>query len=109
IWKDSTPEQKVILITLLMMANHEENEWEWKGEKFKAKPGQFVTSLNSIVEKGGSGVTIRKVRTAIERFEKYGFLTNETTNRNRLITIVNWGVYQELKAETTKEVTGDRQ
>ena len=52
-WKDSTPEQKTVLITLLMMANHYENEWEWKGEKYKAKPGQFVTSLPSIVKSAG--------------------------------------------------------
>src|SRR5690554_4820072 len=48
IWLASTPEQKTILITILLMANHEENEWEWKGEKFKVLPGQFVTSLESI-------------------------------------------------------------
>jgi hypothetical protein len=40
IWQCSTMEQKVILITLLLMANHEEKEWEWQGEKFKCKPGQ---------------------------------------------------------------------
>jgi hypothetical protein len=103
IWSESTPEQKAILITLLMMANHKEKEWEWKGEKFKAEPGQFITSLEKISIKSGKGITTQNVRTAIKRFEKYGFLTNESTNRNRLITIVNWGSYQDKESETNKQ------
>jgi hypothetical protein len=103
IWLESTSEQKVVLITLLMMANHQGKEWEWKGEKYKADPGQFVTSLESITQKCGKGVSIQNVRTALKRFEKYDFLTSESTNKNRLITIVNWGLYQETKDETNKQ------
>jgi hypothetical protein len=98
IWKKSTPEQKAILITLLLMANHEENEWEWMGQKFKVFPGQFVTSLESIVNACGKGITIQNVRTALERFEKLEFLTSGATKCGRLITILKWQTYQvELK------------
>ena len=113
IWTESTPEQKTILITLLMMANHSEKEWEWKGESYKARPGQFVTSIPSIVEKCGKGVTVQNVRTALKRFEKYGFLTDESTNRNRLITIVNWEKYQsqdgEINGRSNRQLTGNQQ
>lgn len=113
IWEGSTPEQKVILITLLTMANHKEKEWEFNGEKYKALPGQFVTSLDSIVKKSGNGVSIRNVRTALQRFEKFGFLTNKSTNKNRLITIVNWGLYQvgeeQGDKQTDKQLTSNRQ
>ena len=113
IWKTSTPEQKIILITLLLMVNHEENEWEWNGERYKVQPGQMITSLKSITDACGGGVTTRNVRTAIERFEKYGFLTNQSTNKNRLITIVNYTKYQgsEYQADkaTDKQVTSNRQ
>ncbi|KNF09317.1 hypothetical protein CLPU_3c00950 [Gottschalkia purinilytica] len=101
IWIDSTPEQKTILITLLMMANHKVKEWEWKGEKYVAKPGQFVTSLEKIAINAGKGVSIQNVRTALKKFEKYGFLTNESTNKNRLITIENWESYQCKDEELT--------
>lgn len=94
IWTESTPQQKVILITLLTLANHKQKEWEWQGQKYKAKPGQFVTSLPKIAEKSGAGITIQNVRTALKRFEKYEFLTDQSTALNRLITIVNWGFYQ---------------
>lgn len=109
IWFESTPEQKTILITLLLMANHKEKEWEWQGVPYKAEPGQFVTSLDSIKKKCGKGISTQNIRTAITRFEKYGFLTNESTKQNRLITIVNWGLYQEKNSELTKELTDDSQ
>lgn len=113
IWQTSTPEQKCILITLLLMANHSEREWEWKGEKFICKAGQFITSLDGIVKKTGAGISTRNVRTAIDRFEKYEFLTNESTNKNRLITICNWEEYQSKyfadDKQNDKQLTSNRQ
>lgn len=109
IWVESTPEQKVILITLLLMANHKEKEWEWQGVPYKASPGQFVSSLDSIRKKCGKGVSLQNIRTALVRFEKYGFLTNKSTNKNRLITIVNWDFYQDKNSELTKEVPSNSQ
>ena len=103
IWLKSTPEQKVILVALLGKANHKEKEWEWKGKSFKAKPGQFVTSINSIIDMCGKGISEQNVRTALKRFEKYEFLTQEVTKAGRLITIVNWGLYQGIELETNKE------
>ncbi len=103
IWQLSTPGQKTILITLLLMANHEERNWEWNGEKYCCKPGQFVTSLERIVENCGKGITIQNVRTALKRFEKLEFLTNESTKQGRLISIVNWRLYQDDENKTNKE------
>lgn len=94
IWHQSTPEQKAILITLLLMANHEPCEWEWRGKKFVVQPGQFVTSLPAIQQKCGKGISIRNVRTALERFQKLEFLTDESSETGRLISIVNWAQYQ---------------
>lgn len=104
IWRLSTPEQKTILITLLLMANHGEKDWEWKGKRFTCQPGQMVTSLEKIAKEAGKGISIKNVRTAIERFQNFGFLTNESTKQNRLITICNWGSYQQIEEQTGKEV-----
>ena len=107
IWQLSTPEQKSILITLLLMANHREKKWEWNGTQFACQPGQFVTSLEKIAEKSGAGISVKNVRTAIARFEKLGFLANESAKTGRLITIVNWGNYQLLDKEGGKETGKD--
>lgn len=102
IWKDSSPEQKVILITLLLMANHTESEWEWKGDRFHCSPGQFRTSLESIATACGKGISIQNVRTALKKFERFGFLTNESTKTGRLITLCDWDLYQTPEEEHNK-------
>jgi hypothetical protein len=109
IWKCSTSEQKIILITLLLMANHEANQWVWQGKKYTVQPGQVITSLKSIADKAGPGISIKNVRTAIEKFEKHEFLTNKSTNKNRLITIVNWGFYQAKPEELANNPASNRQ
>lgn len=107
IWQLSSPEQKVVLITILLLANHEENKWEWKGEQFTCRPGQLITSLNSLVRECGDGVSIQNVRTALDRFEKLGFLTNVSTKTGRLITIVNWEKYQGKDYVSNKDANKD--
>ncbi len=104
IWQKSTPEQKVILVTILLMANHAESEWEWGGQKFKVMPGQKITSLESIAREAGKGITIQNVRSALVKFQKYEFLTNESTKTGRLITIVNWRSFQLGKNKPNKAV-----
>jgi len=94
IWLNSTPEQKVVLIALLLMVNYEENEWDWNGTKFNVLPGQCVTSLEAIKQASGKGLTLAHIRGALRRFQKLGFLTSKSTNQGRLITITNWSTYQ---------------
>lgn len=107
IWTQSTPEQKVILITILMMANHEEKQWIWKGKKYKCKPGQFITSLDGIAKRSGSDISVQNVRTALVKFEKLEFLTNKSTKTGRLITIVNWGNFQGRDGSPNKATNKD--
>lgn len=109
LWSCSTPVQRSIFITILLNVNHEEKEWEWKGEKFMCKPGQMITSLSSLAQKSGDGVSVQNVRTALTKFEKFGFLTNDSTKTGRLITVVNWGIYQKDDDRPTKELTNSQQ
>jgi len=87
VWLTSTPEQKAVLIAILLMANHTESEWEWMGEKFRVNPGEFVTSLESIRVASGKGISIQNVRSAIARFEKLNFLTYKATKTGRVIKV----------------------
>lgn len=109
IWKKSTPEQKVILITLLIMTNYCEKISTWKGTETTLQPGQFLTSIEKISRFAGKGITVNSIRTALKKFEKYGFLTNESTKFGRLITIENWMFYQNTNVKTTNEMTNDKQ
>jgi hypothetical protein len=94
IWKLSTPAHKTVLVTMLLMANHEPQEWEWMGKTFTVQPGEFVTSLASIKKKCGKGVGVEQIRRAIARFKKLHFCTEKATKMGRIITILNWDKYQ---------------
>ncbi|MCM1339407.1 MAG: hypothetical protein NC191_07025 [Muribaculaceae bacterium] len=97
IWLNSTPEQKVILITILKMANWKENKWEWKGKPYHCKPGEFITSYDKIAKAGGKGISRQNVRTALKRFEKLEFLTDLLTDHREggiKVIIRNWEMYQ---------------
>ena len=100
IWFNSTPEQKVIFITLLFMARWKEQKYDVYGDTITLNPGQFITSYSEIKKLTGKGVSMQNVRTGIDRFEKLGFLTREVTKRGSLVTIVNWRKYQDINYET---------
>ncbi|OAB30196.1 hypothetical protein PMSD_20640 [Paenibacillus macquariensis subsp. defensor] len=95
--------QRDVMLNILLLANHESNTWEFRGEVYSVKPGQFITSLDSLMENCASDVSIQNIRTALLKLEKHGFLTNESTKKNRLITVVNWGVYQGSSDDSNKE------
>ena len=94
IWLKSTAHQRSVLIAVLLMANHKQRDWEWKGDKFKVQRGEFVTSLESIRKLSGHDVSIQNVRSSLKRFEKLQFLTNKSTKHGRLIKVINWSDYQ---------------
>jgi hypothetical protein len=102
IWLNSSPVQKTVLITILGMVNFQPSQWEWMGKKFILKPGQVVTSLENIKSNCGKQISFQNVRTSLKRFENLDFLTNESTKTGRLITIVNWHLYQVDVIKTNK-------
>lgn len=105
IWKKSTPGQKSVLITILMMANHQAKSWEWNGKKFTVQQGQFISSPSSIAKEAGLGITRQIVRGSLARFANLGFLTTQSTNDSTLVTIVNWELYQGIETNSTNQST----
>lgn len=95
IYLNSTPTQVKVLIAMLLLANHSPKQWEWQGQKFEVKAGQFITSLSSLAQKCGKGISTEVVRKTLKRFEKLGFSTYQGTKTGTLITIVNWAKYQD--------------
>ncbi len=104
VWTGGTDFQKVLLVVILLNVNHKAKEWEWKGQRYEVQPGQMVTSLASLVKLVGKGATVQKVRGGLARLVKYGFLKNESTRQNRLLTVLNWESYQgKLGKENLEE------
>ena len=105
--------QRDVMIQILLMANHHEREWMWEGRVYKCKPGQLITSLQTLKSRCAKDVSIQNIRTSLSVLEKFGFLTNKSTNTGRIITLINWDAYQsdefETNKETNKELTNDQQ
>lgn len=106
VWTTATADQKAVLVTILLLANHEPRQWAWMGQKFDIQAGQLITSLASLAKK--AGVSVKSVRSAITRFEKLDFLANKSAKTGRLISIKNWSSYQGLGLLPGKEVGKDR-
>lgn len=77
----------------LLRANFEMAQW---GE-VEVKRGQFITSIASLREE--TGLSERKVRTALKRLKSTNDLTCESTNRYTLITVCKYdrlqGIYND--------------
>lgn len=98
-YKSMNSRQRDVMISCLLLANHEGKEWKWKTEIYKCDPGQFISSLSKIAKSCSKDVKIQSVRNALSILEKNDFLTNVATKTGRLITICNWEIYQGLKPE----------
>lgn len=104
VWRSiRVPAHGSILITLLLMASHSEYKGFFGNKEIMVQPGQIVTSIQGICDRVGMLVTKQNVRGALEKFEEMGFLTQEATKTGRLITIVNWGIYQGSDSSTNKD------
>jgi hypothetical protein len=71
------------------------------------KRGQKMTSLNSLVIE--TGLTEREVRTALEKLIKSNHIIKKTTNKNTLLTVVEYEYYTGLNESKDKPTTNQRQ
>ena len=86
-------------IHLLLRANHAETEFLFHGKTIKLKPGQFVTGRKVLsAETGIQETTIERILELLENDQQIG---QQKTNRNRVITILNWGQYQKTDNQRT--------
>lgn len=93
---------------LLYRASYLERAIIFNGEEVYLKPGQFIAGRQSLAN--STHIHESKVQRYLKKFEKFGMITQERSNRYRLITITNWGEYQpgkkpEKEPEPPKETT----
>ena len=93
IWQD--PEKLRAWLTLLMMVNHETREIPIDNQVIEIKPGQRWTSIEKLsMEWGWSR---KRVRGFLNLLESSRMIMRESTKKGTLITIVNYGLYQQFK------------
>ena len=91
-----------IWLYLLLNATHQEIPVVFKGEKIILKKGQLITGILSISKK--LKINKDKVQRTLKCFELDKQIAQETSNKNRLISILNWEQYQSSDNENDKQL-----
>lgn len=88
-----------LFLHFLLLANHEDDEWQGK----IIKRGQFITGLKKLNQQ--TRISTQSIRTCISRLKSTNEITNKSTNKNRLITIINYEQYQQDNKKSTSKIT----
>lgn len=91
-----------IWIYLLLNATHVNYDVLFNGERKTLLPGQLITGRKSIAEK--LNISEYKVQRILKTFENAHQIAQQTTSRNRLITIVRWNDYQQVAQQNAQRV-----
>lgn len=94
---------KAVFIHCLLSAN-------WKDGNFKGTPvsrGSFVTSLPSLCE--ATGLTVGEVRVALKHLKTTGEIAVKNFNKFRIITVSNYGLYQDDNSQGNSQIAGKEQ
>lgn len=102
--KDS--EHIAIWIYLLLQATHKGYETMFEGKVIELKPGQLITGRKVISQFVTTSDS--KVQRVLKTFEIAQQIEQQTTPRNRLITILNWQEYQSSEQQTEQQVNNKR-
>lgn len=97
-WYDDANTMR-LFIHCLMKANWKEGSWHG----ISYKPGQFITSIQSLSDE--TGLSIQQVRTALSHMISTGEITSYQQGRSRIITVNNWDAYQGSNKVSNKEIT----
>ena len=94
---------KVLFIHLLLKANHKERAY--KGMLIKR--GELVTGR--IVLSAELGLTEQQIRTSLTKLKSTNEITIKTTNKNSVVSIVNYDLYQDIENDQpTEQPTGNQ-
>lgn len=91
---------------LLLNATHKEYQSLFKGEKIILKPGQLITGRKVISTK--FNINESKVQRVLKKLEIEQQIEQQTSNENRLITIVQWHKYQTSEQPIEQQVNNER-
>ena len=110
IWDDKPFNMASAWIDLLLLANHEDKETIFDKKPILVKRGQRITSVRELSARWGWGKdkTLRFLRL----LESEKMIVKESDSRRTLLTIVNYGIYQDCENENEtviRTLTGQSQ
>lgn len=98
IWDDGSPfDRRSAWIDLLLTANHADKKVVLDGQITTVKRGQILTSVRKLSERWKWSRT--KVTAFLGILEKDGMVLKESDTKKTLITVENYGFYQDSDSE----------
>lgn len=95
-----------VWLYLLLYATHKEVEVLFAGEKITLKKGQLITGRKAISDK--IKISESKVQRILKVFEIDHQIEQQTSNKNRLISISNWYKYQNSEQPNKQQLDNKR-
>lgn len=80
-------------VYILLSVNHVQTRELFAGKEITLNPGQGIFSTPSLAEQ--MGLSVSKVRRILESFESEQQIEQLKTPRGTVITVLNWGKYQQ--------------
>ena len=110
IWDDKPFNMASAWIDLLLLANHKDKETIFDKKPILVKRGQRITSVRELSSRWGWGKdkTLRFLRL----LEREKMIVKDSDSRRTLLTIVNYGIYQDCENENEtviRTLTGQSQ
>ena len=95
-----------IWVYLLLNATHDSYPALFKGERVILEPGQLITGRKAIASR--LSINESKVTRVLDAFKNEHQIEQQTSNKNRLISIVNWDFYQGSEPQTEQQLDNNR-
>lgn len=92
---------------LLFLASHSQTEFLWNGKIQKLAIGQFLTGRKQLAQQ--TGIPETTIERILKCFESEQQIGQQKTNKNRIITILNYETYQKVDSRTDTKRTTDGQ
>ncbi len=102
--KDS--EHIAVWIYLLLNSTHKEYDLMFNGKRITMQPGQLLTGRKSI--SSSLKISESKVQRILKTFEIEQQIEQQTTTKNRLISILSWNEYQYVEQQNEQQVNNNR-
>ena len=93
------PNTFVLFIHLLLLASWKDSRWQGQD----VVRGSLITSLSHLAEI--TGLSVQNVRTSLDHLRSTGEITVRSTNRFTVVTVINYGLYQDNDVNLTNELT----
>jgi DNA-binding transcriptional regulator YhcF (GntR family) len=93
-------------VHLLMKAGYRDKEYLFNKGIQVLKPGQFITGRNALAKE--TGIASSKVQRILKCFENEHQIEQQATNKFRIISICNWGEYQDSEQQIKQQVNSKR-